>query len=117
MSVVAAFLEGVTAFPDTVAFRSDEGAYTYRELDLHTIDIAAALQARNPTSIPKVAIYSGNNISAFACVLSVLRCGGVWVPVNWRNSVEANIAWLTLTESNWLFFHSEFEAEAVQIAA
>ena len=37
------------------------------------------------------------------------RAGCTWVTVNARNSIEDNTSILSDTETEWLFYHSEFE--------
>jgi acyl-CoA synthetase (AMP-forming)/AMP-acid ligase II len=41
-------------------------------------------------------------------MLGLLRAGGVWVPINFRNAIDANVEYLNYVETSWLFYHSKF---------
>ena len=71
-----------------------------------------------PASQPgdKVAILSGNDVTAFACVFGIARRGAVWCPINPRNSAEENRQLLDLFDCRCLFFHSPFAALVAEIA-
>lgn len=63
-------------------------------------------------SQPHIGVYSPNDPRGFACMLAGWRAGGVWVPVNSRNTVQSNIDFSNTANVSWLFYHSVF-ADAV----
>jgi len=58
-------------------------------------------------------IYSHNHAGVLFCMLGIMRAGAVWVPVNYRNAIDANIEYMNYVEMGWLFYHSQFR-EAVR---
>ena len=71
---------------------------------------AAGIQPESP-----VAIYSPNDARVLFCMLGLLRAGGVWVPINYRNAADANIEYLNYVEASWLFYHSSFRDSVREI--
>jgi len=47
--------------------------------------------------------------------LGLWRAGAVWIPVNTRNALDANIAYLNYVRAGWLFYHSSLAAQARQV--
>ncbi len=56
----------------------------------------------------KVAILSGNDPVAFACVFGISRAGAVWCPVNPRNEAAENRDLLDLFGCRCLIFQAAF---------
>ncbi len=56
----------------------------------------------------KVAILSGNDPVAFACVFSISRAGAVWCPINPRNEAAENRFILDAFDCTSLIFHSAY---------
>jgi len=108
MRVIDYFDKAVMDAPDRTAFVDRHGRYTYTEIREFSNNIALALQQRGIRDTAGVAVYSPNSSDAFACVLAAFRAGGTWVPINARNALDANIAFMVLTECEWLFYHSSF---------
>lgn len=67
--------------PDKPAIRSGEVSVSYRELDLRTRKIAAALQQRNCKPGDRVAIILPKSLETFVLFLGILRAGCVAVPI------------------------------------
>ncbi len=55
-----------------------------------------------------IAILSGNDPTAFACVFAISRAAGVWCPINPRNEAAENAYILDNFDCSVLFFHSKF---------
>jgi len=108
MRVIDYFDKAVMGAPDRAAFVDRHRTYTYTEMHDFSNAIAAALQARGIRATAGVAVYAPNGSDAFACVIATFRAGGTWVPINARNALDANIAFMNLTECEWLFYHSSF---------
>ncbi|MET0310181.1 MAG: AMP-binding protein [Sphingomonas sp.] len=77
--------------------------------------IAAALAANGVAAGDRVGVYSPNDIDAFLAILAAFRLGAVWVPINARNSEEANRHWLGLMECRCLFYHPDLESEVAAL--
>lgn len=88
----------------------DGSRLTYGEVQQQTRTIAAALHA-SVSEAGKVAVYSPNDARAFIAMLAIFRSGRIWVPLNARNTVEDNSAFLNYTDTECLFYHSSFENE------
>jgi acyl-CoA synthetase (AMP-forming)/AMP-acid ligase II len=109
MRAIDYFDKGADAFPKRAAFIDRGISYSYREAKELTERIARALAAGGLRPEERVAIYSPNDTRVLLCWLGLLRAGGVWVPVNARNAVEANTEYMKYAETSWLFYHSSFQ--------
>ena len=99
----------------TCAVHGDD-RLTYAELDARSARVANALQRDGFAPGDLGGVYSANSITAFAVALGVLRAGGVWVPLNPRNSPAANIEILARFGCRALF-HQPVFADAAAAAA
>jgi acyl-CoA synthetase (AMP-forming)/AMP-acid ligase II len=88
---------------------------TYGEVLQNTRNIASELHVSGVSDIGKVAVLSANDARAFIAMLAIFRAGRVYVPLNARNTVEDNIAFLKYTDVEFLFYHSAFENEVRRI--
>jgi fatty-acyl-CoA synthase len=103
------FDKGAEAFPERAAFIDRGISYSYREAKETTERIARAIVAGGLQPEERVAIYGPNDARIMLCWLGLLRAGGVWVPVNARNAVEANGEFMKYAGTSWLFYHSSFQ--------
>lgn len=94
-----------------------ERAYSWTQIDEISRGVASALTARQSGDAARVAVYSPNDAMAFACILGVLRADCVWVPLNWRNTIDVNAHFVSLTGCEFLFFHSSLAGEAAALSA
>ncbi len=117
MRLIDFFDKGASIAPLAPAFVTEAQRYTYAEMKVMSDGIAAGLVHDGSGSSPHVAVYSPNDPRAFACLLGGLRAGGVWVPVNARNAIEANIDFMNTAEADWLFYHSTFAEQVRQLRA
>src|SRR5579863_7292365 len=83
--------------------------YSYHHLRDATLALANAMRARGLEPEDRVAIYSINDARVLVCMLGLMRAGGAWVPINYRNAIDANIEFMNYAEVRWLFYHSSFE--------
>ena len=58
----------------------------------------------------KVAVLSGNDPIAFACVFGISRAAAVWCPINPRNEAEENRFVLDAFDCRALIFHGAYES-------
>jgi acyl-CoA synthetase (AMP-forming)/AMP-acid ligase II len=101
----------------------DKGASLGREAPCLTLDgvslsygdvqdlshaVARALARSGVRAGDKVAILSGNDARAFACVFGVARRGAVWCPINPRNTMAENRELLALFDCVALLYARSF---------
>jgi fatty-acyl-CoA synthase len=82
----------------------------YREVQRLSYRIARGLDRSGIAPGEKVAILSGNDPVAFACVFGISRAGAVWCPINPRNEAAENKFILDQFDCSLLLFHSSFAA-------
>lgn len=117
MRVIDYFDKAVMKAPDRVAFVAGERRYTYREMQDYSQRIACGIHERGLSETGRIAVYSPNDVEAFACVLASFRANATWVPINGRNALDANIDFMNLTECEWLFYHSTFAGNVREVRA
>ncbi len=111
------FDERAQRYPSRTAFVQPDGApIFYGDALARTERIAAGIAAAGLPELTRCAVYRPNDARAFLAMLGIFRAGRVWVPLNARNTVEDNAAFLAYTGAECLFFHSSFEAEARRLA-
>jgi fatty-acyl-CoA synthase len=108
MRAIDYFDKGAARAPERIAMIDGTLRYTYTEVKKITVDIARALRAGGLSGEEPAAIYSHNDARVLLCMLGIMRSGGVWVPINYRNALEANAEYMKYVETKWLFYHSHF---------
>src|SRR5258705_2151 len=81
---------------------------SYGDVQRLSYRIARGLANSGVTPGEKVAILSGNDPIAFACVFGISRAGAVWCPINPRNEATENQFILDAFDCSLLLFHSGF---------
>lgn len=116
MRLIDYFRRGLRKAPGRVAFIDADGgsAYTFAEVEALSGRIAGGLHAAGCADA-KVAVLSPNDPKAFCAMVGIFRAGGMWVPINMRNPVHVNAAFLRTTSCAVLFFHPSLEAQARQL--
>ena len=117
MRAIDYFDKAAEAFSDRIALIDGSTRLTYRELREASLRIARALCAAGLEPEQRVAIFSPNDARVLACMVAIMRSGGTWVPINHRNASDANIQFMNYAETKWLFYHSSFHAQALEIEA
>lgn len=100
---------------DCIKFRGQ--SYSYAELDRASSRIANALAANGFTPGMKGAVYALNSAGGFITVLGIIRAGGIWIPVNPRNSTEDNVEIMLNFECQALFYQQNFEQAIVSVCS
>lgn len=103
--------------PDRLILLTDEAQYSYAQMHRLTHRLAGAMRAAGLAHQEPVAIMSPNHGAILTTLLGLWRAGAVWIPVNTRNALEANIAYLDYVRASWLFYHSSLAAEAREVQA
>ena len=79
--------------------------------------VARALQRSGVAPGSKVAVLSGNDPIAFACVFGLSRAAAVWCPINPRNEAAENRFVLDAFDCSCLIFHGNYAALVEQMRA
>ena len=100
--------KGASLGADAPCLTMDGKDLSYGEVQRLSFRIARGLANSGVTPGEKVAILSGNDPIAFACVFGISRAGAVWCPVNPRNEAAENQFILDAFDCSLLLFHSGF---------
>lgn len=87
---------------------------SFAAVKAQTMRIAAALYAAGFRNQQPIALYGPNSATMMVVLLAIWRANGQWVPVNTRNAIDANAAYLDYVRCGWLFYHS---SQADDVAA
>ncbi len=115
MRVIDFFDKGASLYPNNLAFVEQGSEYTYQQAQQESHHIASAIRGHGFGKGTKIGILAPNSNCAFLALLGLMRAEAIWLPINPRNSVEANIDLLDRFEGEVLFYHSYFEEEAQKI--
>lgn len=117
MRLIDFFDRAAALYPDNVFLRQDDVVRSYRDASGASHRIAAALQ-RDGIVLPEpVGFYMPNDWRGVEALYGAFRAGNPIAPVNSRNAVAANAAFLRDAGATALFFHSAFADEAAAVAA
>ena len=108
MSLAAYLDKGASLGPDAPCLTAGERTLSYAEVQAFTRRVARALVRSGVRPGDSVAVLSGNDPTAFACVFGIARAGAVWCPVNPRNEAEENRELLELFDCTTLLYASAF---------
>lgn len=115
INLIHFFDKGAAIDPERACLVGDAGVRTYRETQLMSCKIANALAQGGSGVGTHIAVLSHNAPRAFECVLGVIRAGCVWVPVNFRSTVDESVYVLDHTDTTVLFYSVAFVANVAQI--
>jgi fatty-acyl-CoA synthase len=117
MRAIDYFDKGADAYPDRLAIVDGDARYSYRETRTVTQRIARAMWAAGLRGQECAAIYSHNDARVLFCMLGIMRAGAVWIPINYRNGLDANVEYMNYAKTAWLFYHSTFRESVEQLRA
>ncbi len=117
MRIVDYLDKGASLGPDRPCFTTDGDTWTYAAVQGLADDVARALVARGVRPGSKVAVLSGNDPLAFACVFGISRAGGVWCPINPRNEAAENREILDRFDCEVLLYASAYRELVDKIRA
>ncbi len=95
-------------FADRECLRFKDSVYSYRQVGDLSAQIANRLIENGFEPGMKGAVYSLNSAWSFVATVGLLRAGGVWIPINPRNSANDNIEVLRQFGSDVIFFQKGF---------
>jgi fatty-acyl-CoA synthase len=107
--------KGASLGADAPCLTMDGRDLSYREVQCLSYRIARGLDRSGIAPGEKVAILSGNDPCAFACVFGISRAGAVWCPINPRNEAAENKFILDQFDCSLLLFHSSFAGMVVAV--
>ena len=108
--------KGASLGADAPCLTMDGRDLSYGEVQRLSYRFARGLDRSGIVPGEKVAILSGNDPLAFACVFGISRAAAVWCPINPRNEAAENKFILDQFDCSLLLFHSSF-APMVRILA
>ncbi|MHC2475018.1 acyl-CoA synthetase (AMP-forming)/AMP-acid ligase II [Bradyrhizobium elkanii] len=100
--------KGASLGADAPCLTMDGRDLSYGEVQRLSYRIARGLERSGIAPGEKVAILSGNDPLAFACVFGISRAAAVWCPINPRNEAAENKFILDQFDCSLLLFHSSF---------
>ncbi|MEM7285849.1 MAG: AMP-binding protein [Actinomycetota bacterium] len=92
-------------------------SWTYAEIDAASARVANALARDGFGPGHHGAVYSTNSVTAFVAAIGIVRAGGVWVPLNPRNSPSTNLDILISFGCDALLYRPEHAETATQVAS
>jgi fatty-acyl-CoA synthase len=117
MRAIDYFDKAAETWPNRTALLDRGVGYSYWEAQQLTHRIARALWSGGLRGEERAAIFSPNDGRVLLSMLGIMRSGGVWVPMNHRNAIDANIEYMNYAEVSWLFYHSSFADQVAQMRA
>lgn len=117
MRLIDYFQRGMLRDPQRTAFVDAEGgnSRSYAQVWDLAGRIAAGLHAAGLAQA-SIAVYSPNDPLAFCAMIGIFRAGGRWVPINMRNPVTVNAAFLRTTRCSVLYYHPTLTAQVQELA-
>lgn len=109
------FDRSATLYPDRTVLVAGERHISYRNMQVITHRVAGAMEQAGLKHQETVAIMSPNHPAVLTVMLSLWRAGAVWIPVNTRNALADNIAYLNYVRADWLFYHSSYGTDALEV--
>src|SRR6516165_6281574 len=100
--------KGASLGTDAPCLTMDGNDLSYGDVQQLSYRIARGLANSGIVPGEKIAILSGNDPIAFACVFGISRAGTVWCPINPRNEAAENQFILDAFDCSLLLFHSGF---------
>src|SRR6202451_2756617 len=117
MRAIEYFDKQAEATPDRTAIIDGSVKYSYAGAQAASQRIARAMWAAGLRGEEPAAIYSINDARVLLCMLGLMRAGAVWVPINYRNALDAIVDYLNYVKTSWLFYHSSYRDRIPELQA
>ncbi len=108
MAIIDFFDRGWDMDGAAIAYIQDDRYWSFDEVGALSCRVANALLALGLPKETKGAVWSGNDVTAWACTLGLWRANMTWIPVNARNAAEDNRFLLDAFDCEILFFQSTY---------
>ena len=112
MELVDYLDKGAALGADRPCLTMGDATLSYADVQALSHRFARALTRDGIGPGSHVAVLSGNDPHAFACVFGIARAGCTWVPINPRNEVAENAYVLDAFDCDALIVHPDFAAMA-----
>jgi len=117
MRAIDYFDKGAERSSERIAVVDGDARYSYRETRIISERIARALRVGRLEAQSCAGIYSHNHAAVLFAMLGIMRAGLAWVPINYRNALDANVEYMNYVEMACLFYHSHFRDNVAEIKA
>ena len=107
-----AFAEGDAKFIDI----DNDVSLSYQEVFNVAQHIAVQLRDKGVHEQDVVASYAPNSVAAYCCIFAISQLGAIWLPLNVRNTLEANLKLLKKSDTRLLFVDSNILASNPELA-
>lgn len=84
---------------------------TYQEMVNASIQLAIVLRQKGVKAKDVVATYAPNSVAAYCCIFAISRIGAVWLPLNVRNTLDANLKLIDKAGASVLFLDKSIVAK------
>ncbi len=108
--------EAFRTYADNVCVEFEGRTATYAEIDAASAKVANALRRDGFAPGDHAAVYSANSIDAFVAAIGIVRAGGVWIPLNPRNTPSTNLEILVRFSCHALLYQPDHADTANEIA-
>ncbi len=88
---------------------------TYQEMVNASLTVAGLLTGKGVKPQDVVATYAPNSVAAYCCIFAISRVGAVWLPLNARNTFEANLKLLKKSNASMLFVDESISASVPEL--
>jgi len=83
---------------------------SYQEVLNVSLHIASLLTERGIKSQDVIATYAPNSVAAYCCIFAISQVGAVWLPLNAKNTIEANLILFNKSNAVMLFMDDSISA-------
>jgi len=88
---------------------------TYQEMVNASIQLAAVLKQKGVGPQDVIATYAPNSVAAYCCIFAISRIGAVWLPLNVRNTLDANLKLIVKSGASVVFLDESIAAKSPEL--
>tara|TARA_R110001592_G_scaffold363341_1_gene684422 strand:- start:42717 stop:44297 length:1581 start_codon:yes stop_codon:yes gene_type:complete len=89
---------------------------TYQEMVYASVHLADHLVRKGISSGDVVATYAPNSVAAYCCIFAISRIGAIWLPLNVRNTLDANLKLIEQSGATLLFLDDRVVMQNPELA-
>jgi D-alanine--poly(phosphoribitol) ligase subunit 1 len=92
-TIIDSYLRQVSESSAQPCIVIDNNSYTYtafHEMVLHCMDLVADIQKETQSPINRIAVYTTDSITTYACIFAIFLSGAVYIPINSKFPEERN---------------------------
>ena len=115
-SFVSVIDDAFRRYADQPCLCQGDQVLSYGEVDELSAKVANGLIDSGFDKGMHAAVYSLNSPHAFVATLGIMRAGGIWLPVNPRNSEASNAAILAVQGCDAMFYQERFAGVCERVA-